>query len=275
MKAAELVKQGRLAEAVKAAEDMVRGEPTSGKPRVLLSQLLAATGAWDRCVAQLEVAGRLEAGNLLMAQVCRQLVVCERFRAEVFAGKRSPLLLGEPEPWVAMMIQALGQTAAGRHGAAAELRAQALEAAPSRGGVLNGDRFEWAADADSRLGPILEAMVDARYYWVPMSRVASLKVEAPADLRDMVWAPAVFTWTTGATQEGFVPARYPGSESSADDAVRLSRKTEWVDLDGGSTFAGLGQRMLATDVGEYPILEVRSLVFDPAEAGAAPAGGGG
>lgn len=267
MNAAELLKQGRLTEAVKAAEDMVRQDPSAGRPRVLLSQLMASTGAWDRCVTQLEVAGRLEPANLLMAQVCRQLVVCERFRAEVFDGKRSPLLLGEPEPWVAMMIQALGQTAAGRHAAAAELRARALEEAPSRGGVLNGDRFEWAADADSRLGPILEVMVDARYYWAPLSRLASLKVEAPADLRDTVWAPAVFTWTTGATQEGFVPARYPGSESAADDAIRLSRKTEWADLDGGTTFAGLGQRMLATDVGEYPILEVRSLVFDPAGGG--------
>lgn len=262
MKAEELLKQGRLADALRAAEDMVRADPAAGRPRVLLSQLLAVTGAWDRCVTQLEVAGRLEAGNLLMAQVCRHLVVCERFRADVFAGRRSPLLLGEPEPWVAMMIQALGQTAAGHHAAAAELRAGALEQAPARPGSVNGERFEWAADADSRLGPILEVMVDAQYYWVPMTRVASVRVEKPSDLRDVVWAPASFTWTTGATQEGFVPARYPGSEASPDDGVRLSRRTEWREVDGGSAFLGLGQRMIATDAGEYPLLEVRSLEFD-------------
>ena len=90
-------REGRLADALRAAEDMVRADPAAGRPRVLLSQLLAVTGAWDRCVTQLEVAGRLEAGNLLMAQVCRHLVVCERFRADVFAGRQpeNPPRFGE------------------------------------------------------------------------------------------------------------------------------------------------------------------------------------
>ena len=57
-------------------------------------------------------------------------------------------------------------------------------------------------------------------------------------------------------------ARYPGSEASPDDGVRLSRRTEWREVDGGSAFLGLGQRMIATDAGEYPLLEVRSLEFD-------------
>lgn len=264
MNAAEWLKQGKVAEAIKAAEDAVRKAPSDANPRVLLAQLSAVVGAWDRCVTQLEVAGKLQASNLLMVQVCRHLVICERFRADVFAGKRAPLLLGEPEPWVAMMVQALAHTARGE-AAGAALRERALEEAPARSGTINGERFAWIADADSRLGPILEVMVDAQYYWAPMSRVASLKVEKPADLRDVVWAPATITWTTGATQEGFVPARYPGSEGSSEDAVKLARKTEWVELDGGATFAGRGQRMLTTDAGEYPILEVRELVFDAAE----------
>lgn len=268
MKAAEFLKQGRLADALKAAEDAVRSEPASGKARVLLSQILAVMGVWDRCVAQFEVAGKLEASNLLMVQVCRHLVTCEGFRRDVFAGKRQPLLMGEPEAWAAMMVQALGQTAAGHHAAAAAARTRALEEAPARGGMLNGQRFEWLSDADSRLGPILEVMVDAKYYWVPMTRVASVKVEPPADLRDVVWAPAVFAWTSGGVQEGFVPTRYPGTESAGDDSQKLSRQTAWEELGGTGEFAGFGQRMLATDMGETPILEVRSLVFDGTGTGA-------
>lgn len=263
MKAAEFLKQGRLSDALKAAEDAVRNEPAAGKPRVLLAQVLAVMGVWDRCVAQLEVAGKLEPGNLLMVQVCRHLVAGEGFRRDVFAGRRQPLLLGEPPAWAAMMVQALGQTAAGHHSAAASLRQQALELAPARGGTLNGQRFGWIADADSRLGPILEVMVDAKYYWVPMSRLASLKVDQPADLRDVVWAPATFTWTTGGTQEGFIPARYAGTETAGSDAHKLARQTRWDSLEGTEEFAGIGQRMLATDEGETPILEVRSLIFDP------------
>ena len=40
-------------------------------------------------------------------------------------------------------------------------------------GSLNGQPFEWVADADSRLGPVMEAIINGRYYWVPFARLAS------------------------------------------------------------------------------------------------------
>lgn len=263
----DFIKRGDLSGAVKAAEDEVRNNPSAGKSRVLLFQLAAVEGQWDRAITQLDVAGKMEAKNLLMAQVCRQLILCERFRGEVFTGKRSPLLLGEPEAWIAQMVQALGHTARGEHAAASEMRGAALDAAPAVGGVIKGrgeaegGAFEWLADADSRLGPLLEVFVDAKYYWVPMARIKELKLDAPADLRDLLWVPTTFTWTTGATQEGFIPVRYAGSESSADPLIRMCRKTEWADLDGGTTFAGLGQKMLASDAGETPLLDIASVTF--------------
>jgi type VI secretion system protein ImpE len=66
-----------------------------------------------------------------------------------------------------------------------------------------------------------------------------------------------------------LPVRYPGSEASADSAIRLARKTEWTGLD-SDTVAGLGQRMFATDGNEYPLLETRSIKFHPAAAPASP-----
>ena len=47
---------------------------------------------------------------------------------------------------------------------------------------------------------------------------------------------------------------YPGTETSEDTALRLARKTDWLDRDGGYSL-GLGQRLLATDTGETPLLE--------------------
>lgn len=268
MAASDFIKRGDLAGAIKAAEDEVRNNPAAGKSRVLLFQLSAVDGHWDRAITQLDVAGRMEAKNLLMAQVCRQLILCEKLRGEVFDGKRSPLLLGEPETWVAQMVQAMGLTSRGEHAAAAKMRADALEAAPAVGGTIKtrGEAggttsFEWLADADSRIGPMLELMVDAKYYWAPMSRLKEIKFEAPADLRDLLWMPATFVWATGATQEGFVPARYAGTEKAGDAALKLCRKTEWNDLDGGTTFAGIGQKMLASDAGDTPLLEIESISF--------------
>jgi type VI secretion system protein ImpE len=42
--------------------------------------------------------------------------------------------------------------------------------------------------------------------------------------------------------------------------VVLGRRTDWHELDDGPC-VGAGQRMLATDAGEYPLLDIRTLVF--------------
>jgi len=55
--------------------------------------------------------------------------------------------------------------------------------------------------------------------------------------------------------------RYPGSEKSSDGLIVLSRKTEWQDM-GNGVFTGLGQKLLATEAGEYPLLQCRELSFD-------------
>jgi type VI secretion system protein ImpE len=61
---------------------------------------------------------------------------------------------------------------------------------------------------------------------------------------------------------GLIPSRYVGSEAETDSSFRMGRKTDWIDT-GNGLFTGIGQRMLATDQGEYPLLELRELYFDP------------
>jgi type VI secretion system protein ImpE len=141
------------------------------------------------------------------------------------------------------------------------LRQQAYEDAPAVSGKVNGEAFEWLADADSRIGPFLEAVVNGNYYWIPMHRISKIEIEAPADLRDLVWLPAQFSWANEGQAIGLIPARYPGSESSADSAIQLARRTEWVEL-GGDTYSGMGQKLMATNANDYPLLEIREIVFD-------------
>jgi type VI secretion system protein ImpE len=174
-------------------------------------------------------------------------------------------LFGEPEPWMAEMIQAVGLHAAGHLEQAAELRTAALERAPATSGTLNGSRFEWLMDGDSRLGPLLEVNLQGGYYWVPFQRVSEIRIEPPADIRDLVWTPAQFTWVNGGEAVGLIPTRYPGSELSEDNSIRMARRTDWQEAgEGGAT--GLGQRMLVTDEAEFPLLEVRAIRFEPQSA---------
>lgn len=165
-------------------------------------------------------------------------------RTQIFAGNRSPLVLGEPTERVGWLIQANHLVAEEKYRAAQELREKALDAAPAIPGTINGDDFEWIADADSRLGPVLEAIVDWKYYWVPFTAVKQMRIEAPASLRDLVCISVHFTWTNGGEAGGLIRVRYPDSESGEDDTLKLARKTEWAELS-GSTSVGLGQRLLA------------------------------
>src|SRR5262249_32667907 len=156
------------------------------------------------------------------------------------------------------LVKACEHLARGETAAAAALRSQAFEAAPASPGTADGKPFAWIADADSRLGPVLEVIMDGKYYWVPFCRIRRISIPAPIDLRDLVWTPAQLVWTNGGEASGHIPTRYARTESSKDGALRLARKTEWQELP-EETFIGLGQRILATDDGEFPLLQCRLL----------------
>lgn len=266
MLAEQHLKEGNPGEALAALQQAVRGDPGNPKLRIFLFQLLAVLGQWDRALNQLTVVGELDAGALAMVQTYREALRCEALRAQVFAGHRTPLLFGDPEPWLALLVEAVRVGAQGKQSQAQALRDEAFDGAPTTSGEADGTRFAWISDADPRLGPVLEAIVNGRYYWVPFHRIAEIRIEEPADLRDVVWTPAAFRWANGGESVGLIPTRYPGSEASEDPRIVLARRTEWAPEEG--QYAGLGQRMLATDGGEYPLMALRSVVLDAPESAA-------
>src|SRR5581483_11661532 len=93
-------------------------------------------------------------------QIFQPVIQCEALRRGVFEGKLTPLIFGEPLEWVGLLVKALEHIGRGEFSAAAKLRQQAFEAAPASAGTLDGKPFSWIADADSRLGPILELILD-------------------------------------------------------------------------------------------------------------------
>lgn len=250
----EHIKAGRLEEALASAQDAVRNAPAEGLPRVVLFQLLSVMGQWDRALTQLNVLNDMDADCMMLAQIFRPVLQCEALRAEVFAGKRGPLIFGEPAEWIGLLVQANQLLSEGKIGPALELRDQAFETAPATPGKINDVPFEWIADADSRLGPMIEAIIEGQYYWVPFFRVRSITIEPPRDLRDLVWTVAHFVWANGGESPGFIPTRYPGTEKAADNSLRLARKTEWMEK-GEELYFGLGQRMFATDQSEIALTE--------------------
>jgi len=262
MLADDRLREGRLDEALSELQAEVRRNPANAKYRIFLFQLLSVLGQLDRAANQLAVIADLDAASLPMVQTYRTALECEALRRSVFAGDKTPLLFGDPEDWIAGLLQALQLTARGRHAEAEQLRGEALDKAPATSGSVDGQAFEWIADADSRLGPMCEAIIDGKYYWIPFHRLKLVAIEPPQDLRDIVWMPARLTFANSGETVALIPARYPGSEEHAESAVRLARKTLWNEVHAG-TFLGFGQRMFATDVTEYPLMEVRRIELNP------------
>lgn len=255
------VRGGDLDAALTSLQEQIRTAPAKAELRVFLFQLLSVMGQWDRAQTQLSVAAELDAGALAMAQMYREAILCERLRAEVFAGKKAPVVFGEPDEWLALLIEALLVTGTPRTDEADTLRARAFDAAPGSRGSVDGQPFEWIADADMRLGPVCEAVINGRYYWLPFERLSRIDLEAPVDLRDVVWMPAHFQFANGGEAVGVIPSRYPGSERADDPLVRLGRRTIWSEH-APEVFTGLGQRVFTTDVGDHALMDVRAIVID-------------
>lgn len=265
MLVSDLLREGRVDDALAQLQGDVRKNPADAKLRVLLFQLLAVLGQWDRAANQLEVVGEMDAKALPMVQTYRTALQCEVLRSAVFAGDKTPLVFGDPEDWLARLVESVRLSAKGEHAHATSLRTEALDGAPATAGTIDDQPFEWIADADSRLGPVCEAIINGKYYWVPFHRLQAIAIEAPTDLRDCVWMPVRLTFANGGETVALVPSRYPGSEKSGEGLVRLARKTEWSEVSAG-TYHGLGQRMFATDQGEYALMDVRHVTLGAPEA---------
>ena len=148
MTAEDYLRSGQPVEALDALQAQVRANPADAKLRVFLFQLLAVLGQWQRAATQLNVVGEMDPSTLAMKATYEDALQCEVLRPTVFGGERSPLVFGEPEQWIAQLISAQQQFAAGEFDAYQAALEASLDAAPEVSGTINGEPFEWIADAD-------------------------------------------------------------------------------------------------------------------------------
>ncbi len=235
MTSRQLFDAGKLNAAIEALGGELRENPTDAQRRTFLFELLCFAGNYDRAEKQLDVlsSGGMEAG--MGALLYRSALHAERLRTEMFRKQSFPLETG---------------------------------AEGNLSGSLNGKAFTSIEDGDPRIGGRLEVFAAGQYMWLPWEHVASLRIEAPKRLRDLLWTPAILT-----TSEAFrgqelgeilLPALTPLAFDSPDEDVRLGRATDWVELaDGG--FAPTGQKMLLVDDEQVPLLSIRELEIHQAE----------
>jgi len=229
----ELLRAGKLEEAIDVLGVGLRSNPADAQRRTFLFELLCFAGAHDRAEKQLDVLAGASREADMGALVYRAALHSERTRQEMFVKGEYPRGSAAPGPV---------------------------------SGTLNGRRFQTLLDADPRIGARLEVFAAGRYLWLPFEHIASVRMAPPKRLRDLLWTPAVVR--TGSAFRGLelgevlLPVLAPLSWQHSDDVVRLGRVTEWVELE-DSTPVPRGQKLLLVDGEEFPILELRELDITP------------
>lgn len=258
-----MLREKSLAQMIEETESAIRAKPTDTEPRWLLFQLLCLTGTWDRAQNLLPTAtGSVAPGKIgatAVAKLYQRLIEAEKHRTAVFAGLRAPEFLSHPPEWTLALIEALAFESIGDQTKADQQREVGLEAAPTVTGQTPQGRFDWLADADSRLGPVFEVIQSGVYYWVPLNEISSLFHPEPARIIDLVWSPVSLALTNGQVLQGHVPARYPGAEV-ASDSIRLGHQTQWREQGRTGTF-GSGQKMWMHNAGEWAMRDIRECHF--------------
>jgi type VI secretion system protein ImpE len=257
----DLLRGGDLDGARQALVEIVRARPADAEARMFLFQLLALLGEWDKARRQLDTLAQLSPEASMLAAAYGQAIDAEGVRAAFFAGGGGEVHLhGGGSPWLADLAQALSLFSGGNAAGGDEARERAFDAVPDTPGTIDGTPFDWIADADGRFGPALEAIIGGRWGLVGFDQITSIKSTGARDLRDIIWYPVQIMFSGDQSVAAMLPARYPGSETSADPMVRLARTTVWDNGPGGEI--GFGQRLLSlSDGDERGLVGVREIRF--------------
>ncbi|WP_028455957.1 type VI secretion system accessory protein TagJ [Chitinilyticum litopenaei] len=248
-----------LADQLADIQDRVRNAPSDPQHRIALAQLLCARGQWDRAQQQLQHLQKADQAYTRFAQTYGGAIRGEQLRAQVFAGDAFPHQLAGTPAWLLRLAGALGMERQKAFAAAQQERQEACLEAPAIAGELDGQPFAWLADADPRMGPAFEAIIDGDYHWLAPEMLAEVRFFPPQTLFDLLWRQAIITTVAGEELPALIPARYPGSENG-DDRHALGRATDWIECR-HELWHGQGQRMLASDDADFSLLAIATLTF--------------
>lgn len=251
-----------LKESLARLESQIRTQPGDADLRAAFAQLLCLDANWPRALAQLKSWAALKPQAQPTVTLLEQAINGERQRADVLAGRARPVTPENQWPWLAGMINALEAEPA----QASAYRESALEMAEANPGQLttqHGDTvaFDWLMDGDCRFGPVCEAIVNGRYFWLPFSAISAMQFQPPASVTDLVWRHTLVRLHDGSEQVCQIPVRYP-LDADAEDRFKLARVTEWqaqaIDT---PHYLGMGQKVWLNDAAEYPLLDLLTVSF--------------
>jgi type VI secretion system protein ImpE len=251
-----------LGTSLSAAMARVKSAPADPSLRFGLFRMFAFTGQWSRAATQLATGIQMDATQAMYGTTYHPCLNCEGLREQVFSGTdKSPVFLGEPERWQGLLLQALRVPEVAEREA---LMLAALGDAPEVAGTFGDTTFSSVCDADHRFGPQVELFVDGKYYWVGLDRLEEIRFLERTDLIDHLWLPVEIVLKGGGSKSGYIPARYPGSQGSADSEIVLGKTTEFHDF-GDELQTATGGRQWVFDEQALMLSQVPTIIIGPSE----------
>ncbi len=256
----ELLRAGRLQDALAAAQATLRKKPTDLAARILLAELLAIAGNLERADVILDAATTIDPSTALVVAEFRQLIRADMARRQLYRDGRVPEFLAEPTEAQRLSLAALVAFRAGDMAEASRQSEAAEVARPRTPGRMSETAFDDLRDADDLLAGTVEVLTTTgRYYWIPTERIASIDFHAPKRPRDLFWRRASMSVTAGPDGDVYVPVVYVADEPMSD-ALRLGRETDWRQAAGGPV-RGVGQRVFLAGDADVAIMDLTTLRF--------------
>jgi type VI secretion system protein ImpE len=267
--AKELLDAGKLQAAIEELTNRVKANPSDTHERIFLFELLLFAGDWERAERQVDVIAHQSLESGLGVQVYRNNIKAERDRSRLFSDGLRPHFISVPPAYVELHLSAINRVREGNIREARETLDRAEQERPAFKGAINGREFSDFRDYNDPVGPVLEAIVQDQYTWIPFEQISSLEIGAPKQLRDLIWIPARIEATDGTSGDIYIHTLYEGSGRHSDDQVKLGRMTDWKDA-GEGLYLASGSRLFLVDGEDRALLEARKIEFVPVAAEAEP-----
>jgi type VI secretion system protein ImpE len=264
----ELFRDGKLRDAIAAQTAAVRSAPADVNRRWFLVELLCFAEEWDRGDQLLDIISTQAEGMAAAVLRFRGLLRGEQTRRQVMREGRAPQMIGRSAATLQPVVEALlslrehdAEAAAAK---LAEAAAQAPPVAGTRDGTQSFDTFQDVDDVCARLVEFITEGGD--YHWVSVGDVSLLEVQPLQRPRDLIWRPSRIEVRDGPAGDVYLPALYVSEGPDIDDAIRLGRRTDWRETQGGLV-RGMGQRTFLVGDEDVPIHELRRVEFGPGHSG--------
>ena len=234
-----LLDKDELGAAITAATQAVKTNPQDVQARGLLAELSVLAGDLDRAEAQAKLAARLAPGDAVGLGLFRQYLRGLHAREQWWTAGAVPAFPGGMTKCDRLALKLNVALRAEGFAVARAALDELEEARGARPALWNGNPIDDLRDLDDRLPHAFEAVTaGGNYLWLDFALVSEVIFQAPNRLLDLAFRRAHVTLRDGSAADLLIPATYP---SPMDDAHRLARRTDFVELSEGLTIAR-GQR---------------------------------